>query len=342
MLINLHGQNNVDILFEDVSYRDFQAKEDSIFFTSEKIDFIQINSSITDSVKFAIAIYKPDKPSPIILISHGWHQSVKRPGVNEENPYPDFLTIQVDMRGRKYSTGKQDCNGYELYDFYDAYKYALKNYSEFIADQRQVYYVGGSGGGGNGYALLGKFPDLFCSAVISCGISDYAEWFSNDSVGEFRDEMLPWIGYTPDKNPEAYASRSGITTVENLMTPIYIVHGETDIRVPSVHARKFVKKAERLNKKAHYLELKNVGDKRHWGNISEEQTNAKSSFVRKGLELRDPPELPNSGKFIVPGYVVTKEFSVFLNSIDKVGEIKYNIAKRKIKFLKGEGRVVWK
>ena len=36
---------------------------------------------------------------------------------------------------------------------------------------------------------------------------------------------------------EAYKSRSGITTVENILTPAYIIHGETDIRVPvCIHA----------------------------------------------------------------------------------------------------------
>jgi hypothetical protein len=52
--------------------------------------------------------------------------SVKPPTESSKNPNSNFLTIQVDMRGRKYSTGSPDCNGYELYDFYDAYRYIMK------------------------------------------------------------------------------------------------------------------------------------------------------------------------------------------------------------------------
>ncbi len=96
----VRAQGVIDSLFEDVEFKKAgESDEGSIFFTSERIDFIQVKSSVTDSVRFAIVVYKPEKPSRIILLSHGWHQSVKPPTSDSENPYPDFLTIQVDMRG---------------------------------------------------------------------------------------------------------------------------------------------------------------------------------------------------------------------------------------------------
>jgi len=335
------GQNVLDSLFEDIQFEKVQKKGETVFFESPNVDFIQIPSSITDSVKFAIVVYKPLKPSPVLLLSHGWHMSVKPPTKDAKNPNKDFLTVQVDMRGRKYSTGKQDCNGYELYDFYDAYNYVLKNYQSNISDPAQVYYSGGSGGGGNGYAIVGKFPDLFCSANIGCGISDYAEWYKGDSIGEFRDEMLPWIGFSPEENPEAYASRSGITTIQNIFTPIFITHGETDVRVPVTHARRFVQKAKELDKKIYYLELKNVGTRSHWGNITKEQEIKKSEFQAKALSFKKPPVLPEKDRLIVAGYIVTKHFSVFLNSIHSVCEIEYDLSHKTINFLHGSGRIIW-
>ena len=338
ILTTVCAQNNVDVLFEDG-----QFKESSKFFRSEKVDFIQIPSSITDGVKFGIAVYKPDKPSPILLMSHGWHMTIKPPKPNSPSLNPDFLTIQVDMRGRKYSTGKPDCNGYELYDFYDTYQYVLEHYKQYISDPEQIYYMGASGGGANGFGLVGKFPDLFCSAHLSCGISDYAEWYRQDSVlKEFRDEMDVWIGTTPEQNPEAYASRSGITTVANVLTPIYVAHGETDSRAPVTHSRNYVEKARALGKQITYLELKGVGTREHWGNSTVEQTEQRMALERKALEYHSVPQLPQKGKLIVAGYVVTKYFSVFMDSIDSVGEISYNLKKHKIKFIQGEGRVVWK
>ncbi|MDR1115778.1 MAG: prolyl oligopeptidase family serine peptidase [Tannerella sp.] len=332
------AQVHVDSLFEDVKF----DAGGITFFKSEKVDFIRIQSTVTEDVEFAIVVYKPDKPSPILLLSHGWHQSVMPPAKDASSPYPDFLAVQVDMRGREYSTGNPDCNGLELYDFYDAYLYLIEHYREYVSDPEQVYYSGGSGGGGNGFAIIGKFPDLFCSAHISCGISDYAEWYENDEIGEFRDEMIVWIGDTPRQNSEAYRSRSGIATVGNLLTPAYIVHGETDIRVPVTHSRKFVEAARTLQKQAEYLELENVGTRSHWGRITPEQERQKEEFGKRALTRHPVPKLPAKGELIVAGYIVTKHFSVFMDSIDSVGKIKYNLEKREISFLKGSGKVIWK
>jgi hypothetical protein len=336
--LDLFCQTRVDSLFEDIRFRN----DTSGFFTTEKVDFIRIKSTVSEGVEFAVVIYKPEKPSPILLLSHGWHQSVMPPSGESKNPYSAFLSVQVDMRGRKFSTGQPDCNGLELYDFYDTWLYLTEHYKEYISDPFQVYYCGGSGGGGNGFSLIGKFPDWFCSALISCGISDYAEWFRNDGTGEFRDEMLVWIGCTPEQNAEAYRSRSGITTVSNMLTPAYIVHGETDVRVPVTHSRNFVNQAKKYRKPIQYLELENVGTRDHWGRITPEQEKQRKEFGRQALKDHPAPQLPSSGKLIVAGYVVTKHFTVFMNSIDAVGKIKYDLKKRKISFIKGNGKVIWK
>ncbi|MEP0366987.1 MAG: alpha/beta fold hydrolase [Cyclobacteriaceae bacterium] len=330
----------MDFLFEDVAIN--SNEPDTVFFKSEYVDFIRINSTISDSVAFALAIYKPRKPSPILLLSHGWHMSLLAPKPETESLNPNFLVVQVDMRGRQYSTGQPDCNGFELYDFYDAYRYVISQYAEYITDPSQVYFMGGSGGGGNGYGLVGKFPDLFCSAMISSGISDYALWFEADSIGEFRDEMIPWIGVSPEESAQAYQSRSGITTVENVLTPLYVAHGETDMRVSVVQSRIYYQKARKLKKMIEYKEFAGVGARRHWSNMTKEQQIEKDAFRIKALETRMSPELPVSGELVVAGFLVTKHFSVFMNSIDEVGRIRYDLKRKKLIFLKGSGKVIWK
>lgn len=335
--LNSCAQRNTDPLFEDVEFRN----DTSCFFSSEKVDFIRVQSTVSKEVEFAVVIYKPERPSPVLLISHGWHQSVMPPTGESKNPYPGFLSVQVDMRGRSYSTGMPDCNGLELYDFYDAWQYVIKHYGPYISDPSQVHYVGGSGGGGNGFAIIGKFPDMFCSALIQCGISDYAEWFRQDQVGEFRDDMLIWIGCNPEQDIEAYRSRSGITTVSNVLTPSYIIHGETDIRVPVTHSRNFVNEANKHAKPIQYLELENVGTGDHWGRITPAQEKQKEAFCKLALACHPGLQLPSSGELTVAGYVVTKHFQVFMNSISKVGEIRYDLEKKTIVFTEGEGKVIW-
>ena len=69
-------------------------------------------------------------------------------------------------------------------------------------------------------ALMGKFPDYFAAAYGASGMSDYAEWYRMVSWWATRAgdiSMHTVMGASPDEIPEAYASRGGLTTVENLL-----------------------------------------------------------------------------------------------------------------------------
>lgn len=310
------------------------------FYSSDRVDFLQIESSITNGVKVGVAIYKPEAPGPILLMSHGWHESVTRPEADTPNPYPGFLTVQVDMRGRAYSTGEPDANGYELYDFLDALNYVREHYSDFISDPDRVHFIGGSGGGGNALALAGRFPDLFSSVIAMYGMSDYAAWYHSDDVGEFRDEMDIWIGTSPSENAEAYAVRSGITALPNLFSPLYLVHGETDLRVPSSHSRNYAEAASLLHKPVEYWEIEGVGNNAHLGNITPEQQKRLDAFINTALQSHSrAPALPNRGILVVPGYVRTRHFDVKLDSIDQVGLVAYDLETGEAKLIKGTGTV---
>lgn len=234
------------------------------------------------------------------------------------------------MRGRAFSEGNPDCNGWELLDVIDAVNYVRKHYEECIIDPDVVYFEGGSGGGGNAYAIVGKFPDFFAAATAMCGIADYAVWYENDAIGEFRDELDVWIGFPPQIDPEAYMSRSGITLADNLLTPLFIAHGDTDIRVPVEHARMYMDRIHKLefNDRVSYLELEGVGTREHWGNASEEQMRQMMELSeRNRIHNAAPIQIPDQGSFIVAGYLITKKFAVVLNTLDQVAIVHYDLNK---------------
>ena len=294
---------------------------------SRYCDFVYYNSSVNPELTLAMRVLKPEKPSYILAGTHGWHQSI--PKFEELTaPASEYLQIQVDMRGRAFSDGKQDCNGLELMDVIDAIEYVKEHYSEYILDKEVVYFQAGSGGGGNAFAIAGKFPDYFAHVVSTCGMSDYALWHQNDRVGEFRDELDVWIGDI--SNPMAYASRSGITFVENLCSPMAIVHGDRDIRVPEEHSANYVKKAEKSGKRnlITYLKLAGIGGQDHFSNITDEQMKAMTQFCETERKKHvTPVEIPRKGKMVIGGYLFTKHFAIVLDSIDKVAEMEYDLDK---------------
>ena len=303
---------------------------------SKYCDLIYYSSSVTPGLRLAMLVCKPEKPTHIVATTHGWHMSI--PTFSETRGPSGCLTVHVDMRGRAFSDGTPDCNGYELIDVIDACEYVKRHYTEYISDPDIVYFEGGSGGGGNAYALAAKFPDYFSAVTTMCGPSDYALWYDNDPIGEFRDELSVWIGDRGEKGTynEAYASRSGICGVCNLCSPMVIIHGETDERVPSYHARNYMKEVEKNGKGdlVRYFELKGIGGFEHWKNATADDMMLIDSLAKENREKHQTPvNIPRKGRLAVLGYLVTKHFSVFCDSLDSVGEVVYDLDRGVIDFI---------
>lgn len=292
-------------------------------------DFVYYESSRQPGLQLAARIIKPAQPSYILVGTHGWHMSIPHFKVMEEpDPSELYLRVEVDMRGRAHSDGAPDCNGWELYDVIDAVNYVREHYSEFIINPDIVYFEAGSGGGGNALAIAGKFPDFFAGVTALCGISDYGLWYRDDQIGEFRDEMDIWIGGTPNNNQTAYHSRSGLYLAENLLSPLFIAHGETDIRVPVDHSRLYVERAQQLGKETlvEYMELEGVGTRSHWGNATDTQMALMEERSESNREAnRGAIMLPSNGRMVVGGYLFTKQFSIVLESIDQMAIVDYDL-----------------
>lgn len=319
---------NIDELYSDHIKSNKQQDDKKHNKYSKYCNLIYYKSSINPELTLAMLVIKPKKPSYILVTTHGWHMSI--PEFKGSTKPSEYLYIIVDMRGRKYSEGKPDCNGYELMDVIDACEYVKKHYSKYLINKEVIYFEGGSGGGGNAYEIANKFPDYFAHITALCGITDYALWYKNDKVGEFQDELKPWIGCTPEEDNEAYASRSAIASISNLRTHLFMAHGETDIRVPCYHARNYFNKIKELGKTSlvNYFELPKTGGPDHWSYITKENEQRiidKSEEGRK--QNRIPVTLEKKGKLIIPGYLVTKYFDVFLKDIGKMATITYDIDK---------------
>lgn len=310
-------------LFED-TVRLTACKTEECF--SPYCDRLIYHSSVTPGLELAVLVRKPEKPGYLIATTHGWHMSI--PEFDPSVPPEKDLWVHVDMRGRAFSTGSPDCNGLELMDVYDAVELVRRRYAAYLIDPDTVYFEGGSGGGGNAYALAVKFPDYFAAVTAQCGISDYAEWYRRDGDGEFRDEMDVWIGKSPDEAPMAYAAASGACAAGNLSSSLYIAHGETDVRVPVWHARNFVRAAEEAGKGdlVRYRELPGVGTRAHFGNATPGQMELIERESEENRQAhRSPVELPRKGTLMVPGYLVTRHFYVMLDDIGCMGTVDYDI-----------------
>ncbi|CAG7598455.1 hypothetical protein PAESOLCIP111_00227 [Paenibacillus solanacearum] len=303
-------------------------------FQSPYQDFCRYTSSVTPGIQLGLNVIKPEKPGPMLVQLHGWHMSMPNPVRREHPGELPYVVVQVDMRGRAFSEGEPDCNGCELIDMYDAVRFVQQEYAEYLLPvEPAIYLEGGSGGGGNVLAAVAKFPDLFSAATALYGISDYAAWYAQDEAGEFRDEMDVWIGCSPEANAERYEARSGLRLAANVRTPLYMAHGDGDIRVPVSHSRAYVREMERLGRRAgvRYDELPGVGARGHLTGVSEEQQRLlEEGSERNRQDHAQAPRLEAAGTLLVGGFLYTKHFHIHLDSVHSLATAHYDLHSRRI------------
>ncbi|WP_409345056.1 alpha/beta hydrolase family protein [Paenibacillus sp. MBLB4367] len=301
----------------------------STAFVSRYQDFRYYGSSVTPGTALAMNVIKPEQPSPMLVQLHGWHMSMPEP-CKRESPVAGcrYLVVQVDMRGRAFSEGSPDCNGHELIDIYDAVRFVREQYPDYLSDPGIVHLEGGSGGGGNALAMINKFPDLFASATALYGISDYAEWYAGDRVGEFRDEMDVWIGSPPWNDAERYAARSGAYLAANQLTSLLMAHGSYDERVPVGQSRRYVSAGERAGKEPliRYVEWPGVGGFEHTERLPDASLQAfEQDKERHRSANARSLEIPRQGVFMIGGYLYTKHFAVHMEHIDCFARLVYDL-----------------
>lgn len=290
-----------------------------------RIEYRRYESSVDPALRLFANFAIPSRPAPLVVTTHGWHQTIMKGKLSYvllEMLLGKVFLVEVNMRGRGECTGEPDANGRELQDVIDAAEFARDAYADMIRGE-PTYLYGSSGGGGNAYGLLGKFPDYFAAAFVECGITDYAAWYESDEVGQFRDEMDVWLGGSPREFGRTYASRSGITTVHNLQTPLMIVHGDQDADVPIEQSRRYARKACELGNDVTFIELPGVP---HYidGDADLATANRDRLLLHFSRYTRCP-SLPRQGALVVTGYLKTKEFELELGNVGQVAELRYDL-----------------
>ena len=295
-----------------------------------------VSSEDPDLKLYAVMIKTGDQPKPILAYLHGWYGNryhAERDLGQNTYMLDRFFVVGPDMRGRgsngaknwwgtpdpafdgkegPTSDGTPDSNGYELNDIVDAIEAAKRLYPQHVIADR-VYVMGHSGGGGNTMGIIGKFPDYFCAAYAGSGMSDFGRWAE---LTGWRASIENWVGAKLDEKPAAFASRGGLTTVINRLTPIALSHGTADTSVPFELSKVYVDANAKLGKPVPF-KVAQGAEHGVWGHYDE-----MVAFLDQHTQ---PPTLPAKGKLIVAGYVKTKRFQILLPSVDSITECEYDL-----------------
>lgn len=118
---------------------------------------------------------------------------------------------------------------------------------ELGIDPQRMGVLGGSYGGWMTNWIVGH-TDRFKAAVSQRGISNWASFFGTSDIGYFFNPEH--VGGLPWANPDLYREKSPLTYVEQIKTPLLLIHSEQDLRCPIEQAEQLFVYLKRLGREA--------------------------------------------------------------------------------------------
>ena len=103
---------------------------------------------------------------------------------------------------------------------------------ESYVDKDRVAAIGASYGGYSVYWLMGNHVDRFCSMIAHCGVFNLESMYGSTEELFFVNWDLGGPYWKSDKALEGYQKFSPHRFIANWKTPLLVIHGEKDFRVP--------------------------------------------------------------------------------------------------------------
>ncbi len=187
--------------------------------------------------------YEEGTPVPFIVDAHGGPEGQFQPYFQRNIQYfmlNGFGILAPNPRGS---------SGYGIeylnMDNYKNRKNSLKDYKagvEYLIEKGYTKkgMIGIRGGSYGGYVVLGmitEYPDLFAAAVDEVGIANFRTFLEN--TAPYR-RALREAEYGPLSDTAFLREISPIYKAGQIKTPLFVIHGENDPRVPVGEARQIL------------------------------------------------------------------------------------------------------
>ncbi len=286
------GRYGISKITEDKIYFSFSSgkKNNEVYFISrdfEKARVTQVSHSSTqgiplekfnlprlihyksfDNLKIPAFLYLPPnyqkgKAIPFIIHAHGGPESQFKPRFIRHFQYllsRGYGIFAPNVRGSR-GYGKK----YMSLDNYKKRKDSVKDYyygAQWLIKQGYTRkgLLGVKGGSYGGYivmALITDYPNLFSAAVNSVGIVNFLTFLEKTKAYRVA---LREVEYGPRSDTVFLKSISPIYKVHLIKTPLLVVHGRNDPRVPVGEAKQII---EALNKRGQKVESLIFEDEGH-------------------------------------------------------------------------------
>jgi dipeptidyl aminopeptidase/acylaminoacyl peptidase len=178
--------------------------------------------------------FDPNKKYPLILNIHGGPHAAYGFIFDHEFQWmaaKGYVVLYPNPRGS--TTYGQDFGNIIQYNYPgDDYKDLMAGVDELIKrgyiDQQKLGITGGSGGGVLTNWAIGH-TTRFAAAVSQRDIADWSSWWYSADFTQFQPA---WFKGSPWEDPD-FKTRSPITYIDKVTTPLMLILGEADWRTPT-------------------------------------------------------------------------------------------------------------
>ena len=228
--------------------------------------FYRPQTTVTTKTGTLSATMKPPVKEnlPVIVSVHGGPEAQERAGFNALYQYylsRGYAILATNVRGST-GYGKTFTHLDDVRRREDSVKdlaaaaYWLR--TDGGADVKKIAVIGGSYGGYMTLAAITLYPDLWAAAVDTVGIANW-ETFLQRTSGYRRRQREVEYGRL-DKDLDFLREISPINRVDRIKTPLFVIQGKRDPRVPYTESEQIV---ESLRKRNAPVEYKLFDDEGH-------------------------------------------------------------------------------
>lgn len=283
-----------------------------------RTETITYSSSVDGTSPLYVDVAYDDTKSnlPVLVVMHGYGGDRTRVFRTIQRWAQEGLfAVAPDMRGHGDSAGKRDSGGVEIMDIYDAIECIRRSFGNRI-DPKNINIVGYSGGGGNVFSCVTKFPNLFRSANAFFGISDYAYWYH--TVPDYAPQIAADVAGSPEEVPDQYAARNSLMgVVNNPYTTLQLFWDEEEEICPPYFNIEYRKAARALGYSNVIDHESRIGDPLRWIHAYPEDhpdlIQAEERFIPGIISgIYPEPGLQKQARMVVLGYIKTKMFTIWL------------------------------
>jgi len=248
---------------DKVTHSTYAGIDPSLFIPPQLVRYTSFDGLEVPGFLYLPADYVPGNPVPFVIHVHGGPESQFRPGFIRHFQYlllNGYGVFAPNVRGSSgYGKEYMDLDNYKLR--LDSVK-DLKAAADFLIAEGysapgMLAVKGGSYGGYMTLAAITEYPEVFSAAIDQVGIANFVSFLEN--TADYRRHLRE-AEYGPLTDREFLESVSPLRKASLIETPLLVVHGENDPRVPVGEARQI---AEAIESKGGQVETLIFEDEGH-------------------------------------------------------------------------------